>query len=255
MDANPDLKQLQARLPYLGPHGLLMFDLPPEPGERQVELANRIGLIDKQAFRELGFGTPRWEYVIQLLVNAVSLGVARGHVEQGFTLIQQAEELLTYYRCLLPTNRKWYLVGMLAGVVIVALLASVSLALQDTLEPELSARTLVLVCVFAGLGSIASILSRLRSMVELQNEHSRLNVIISGSSRPVVAALVAIAVYLILDLGLVTIHVGTGPDARQKLFLVAAFLCGFSERFATEILGKVAARANGDKGTGDKGIL
>lgn len=111
MDDNPDLKQLEKRIPYLGPHGLLTFPASPQARndvEGEVELAHRIGLIDKQAFRELGFGTSHWEYVIQQLVNAIQLGVEDGHVEEGRKSAEKAEQLLVYYRCLLPNNRVAY---------------------------------------------------------------------------------------------------------------------------------------------------
>jgi hypothetical protein len=230
------LRELQQRVAFLGPHGLLTPELPPNLTDEQFDLVHQIGLLDKKAHRELGFGTPAWEAVIQLLVNALSFGVLCGRVAQGRELVGEATKVFYFYRNLTTWNRLLYLAGLLIGVVA---LTAVAALLGAGLEPELSPRKLVLATVFAGLGSLASVLSRLTRIEELEEEHSLVNLFISGASRPIIAAILAVVVSIVLDLQVVTIHVGEQATADARLYLVASFLCGFSERFAKEVLGRI----------------
>jgi hypothetical protein len=230
------INELMKRVPYLQPHGLLTFEVPKNASPEQVELAHRIGLLDKRAHRELGVGTPAWEAVIQLLVNAISLGVEGGEVANARELLQEAQKVFLFYRNLTTRNRLVYLGGILVGILGLTLLSA---TLGVGLEPELSARKLVLATTFGGLGTVASVLSRLNQIEELENDHSLVNVFISGAGRPIVAAILAVIVGIVLDLKIVTIQVGTEAGSSALVNLVAAFLCGFSERFAGEILGRI----------------
>jgi hypothetical protein len=230
------LEELQQRVAFLGPHGLLMFSIPQDATEEQVQLAHQIGLLDKRAYRDLGFGTPAWEDVIQLLVNALSFGILGGRISQGMELLNEATKVFNFRRNLTTRNRLLYLSGTFIGIIVLSFVAAM---LGAELEPELSTRKLVLATVFAGLGSLASVLSRLRQIEELNEEQSAVNVFVSGAGRPIVAAILAVVVTIILDLGVVTIHVGDQSATTNHLYLVASFLCGFSERFAEEILGRV----------------
>src|SRR5262249_31890508 len=210
-------EELQQRVAFLGPHGLLSFHIPQGASDEQVQLGHQIGLLDKRAHRELGFGTPAWEGVIQLLVNAVSLGVSGGKVNEGRDLLHEATKVFNFYRNLTTRNRLLYLGGTLIGITVLGFVAGM---LGAQLEPELSTRKLVLATVFAGLGSLASVLSRLTQIEELEEEHSAVNVFVSGAGRPIVAAILAVVVTIILDLRLVTIHVGEQTETTNHLYLV-----------------------------------
>ena len=108
------------------------------------------------------------------------------------------------------------------------------------LEPYVAPRLLLLILLFAGLGSIASVLSRLSS-IDLRQEPSYVMVMLSGATKPIVAIIFAIVVFLILDLKVLDIQFGssTGPKSNG-IYLVSSFLCGFSERFATDIISRVS---------------
>jgi hypothetical protein len=229
------LEELKGRVAYLEDHGLLTFGVPRDGSEEQHQLAHRIALLDKRAHRELGFGTPAWEAVILLLVNAISIGVENGRVSEGKELLNEATQTFQFYRSLPTRNRLYYLAGLLVGIAALTVLAAV---FGTAFEPELEPRQLLLATLFAGLGCLASVLSRLSQIDELREEHSRVNLIISGAGRPVIAAILAVVVSILLDLKVVTFHVGEQANADARLYLVAAFLCGFSERFAEEVLGR-----------------
>jgi hypothetical protein len=98
---------------------------------------------------------------------------------------------------------------------------------------------LVLIFVFAGLGSVASVLTRISS-IDLREETSSFSVFVSGFSRPLIAMVLALVVYLILDAKLVDIRFGNPSEPKANaIYLLTSFLCGFSERFANDIISRV----------------
>ena len=64
-------------------------------------------------------------------------------------------------------------------------------------------------------------------------------IILSGATKPIVAAIFAIVVYLVLDLNVLDIQFGGVKSNGNGIYLVSSFLCGFSERFATDIISRV----------------
>ena len=238
---NPDMSVLKSRIAYLQDHGLLTFPLP--GGDGQVDLGFEIGDIDKRAHRLLGVGTPEWEAVIMLLVNAISLGLAGNLVGEGKRLCTQAGELLEHYVAV--RNRKYYLAGMAIGVVVAVLIIFIPYQFQEFFEPYFSAHLLVFISLFAGMGSIASVLTRILTMEELKQEIAPSTTMVSAAGRPIVAIFFAIVVYLILDQGIITIEIGSA-DNLDKFYLVVAFLSGFSERFAKDLFERVTGSITGN---------
>ena len=108
-------------MPYLGPHGLLMVDVPDDADDRKSKLAFAIGRLDKKAYRELGLGTDEWNDVLRLLVSAISLGIKGDMIDRSQGVVAEAERLLDYYRELLPRNRVRYLAGIVVGVLVAAI--------------------------------------------------------------------------------------------------------------------------------------
>ncbi len=107
------------------------------------------------------------------------------------------------------------------------------------LEPYVAPSLLLLILLSAGLGSVASVLSRLPS-IDLRQEPSDVMIILSGATKPIVAIIFAIVVFLILDLKVLDIQFGSSTGPRSNgLYLVSSFLCGFSERFATDIISRI----------------
>ena len=235
---NEKIRDAMSRVAFLQAHGLLTIVVSKDQSEDEIKLAQKIGLLDKRAHRELGVGTEEWEAVIQLLVNAISLGLNSGQMKMGWENYAEAEKLFAYYQQLAPRNRITYLLGMAIGIVAVGVLGCGAQFLSPIVAPGAPQNLLPIVCLFAALGSVASVLSRLSKIEELGRRNAKFTLLLSGASRPTIAAIFGIIVYLILDLGIVTIHVGDSQNP-ERLYLVAGFLCGFSERFATEILARV----------------
>jgi hypothetical protein len=245
----PKAKDHTLTMPYLGEHGLLLFGVPDDAEDGKIKLAAKIGRLDKKAYRELGYGSNEWNDVLRLLASAISMGIEGNSLDQSEVMVSEAELLLDYYRELLPRNRAWYLVGTVIGVGIVALLGLV-LGQLLALVTEVSWLLILAVCALAALGGVASVLSRLTSIDSLAREHSLSTVVISGAIQPIVAALIAVAVFLVLQSGLVTVTVGTAAATNSpELKLVVAFLCGFSERFGPDILAKIKPKGNEEANT------
>ena len=242
--SNSDIETLKSRVRGLGDHGLLIFSLPENAEKSLTDLAIEIGDIDKRAHRLLAVGTAEWEAVIMLLVNAISIGLGANLLEEGTKLCTQAKELLEHYVAV--RNRIYYLIGATIGVLVSILIIFIPYQFETFLDPFFSAHLLVFICLFAGMGSIASILTRILKMEELKQEIAPSAIMVSAAGRPVVAIFFAIVVYLILEQGIVTIEFGSS-DNPDRFYLVVAFLCGFSERFAQDIIARVSGTKTGNE--------
>jgi hypothetical protein len=219
-------------------YDLLQFapSLNASPDQKHLT-ADLVGL-DHRVHEQLGPGTPEWKEVMGVLVNAANVGVVYNEVPQGRLLFQQAER--TYLRYFEATNRIRYLLGLALGVGICTLFSGLLYLIARSLaQPFIKPGLLPLLCLFAGLGSLTSVLTRL-DQIDLKFATSYQLILVSGAARPVVATFLALIVYLILDLKLLDIKFGSPTEQNQNsLFLISSFLCGFSERFAQDILSKV----------------
>lgn len=233
------IRDAQTRVMYLEAHGLLTFGVDANADDETVRLGQAVGLLDKRAHRDLGVGSEQWEAVVQLLVNAIAQGLDGSRTKIGWQNYREAEKLFDHYKQLVPHNRITYLAGLgigLLGVVILGLVVQQFSAIVDQNAPE---HLFPMLCGFAALGSVASVLSRIARIDELRVETATLTLLISGASRPFVPAIFSIIIYFVLKLEIITIKIGEGVDP-QILYLVAAFLCGYSERFAAEILSRIS---------------
>jgi len=154
---------------------------------------------------------------------------------------QAFEEAQTTFQSDVQTkNRMFYLLGVLVGLNALALIAWIVLAAARRLGlVDLAPAEMVLdLFAFAGLGSIASVLSRL-SQIDLKDELRKKWVVISAATRPILAIAFASVVYVVLQYGIISFS-SFDTDARKKaLIWIAAFLCGYSERFAADLLDRL----------------
>lgn len=142
-------------------------------------------------------------------------------------------------------NRLRYISGMLTGIlVIVAIVSACAFLASGPLMNVLAPASLLFVTIFAGMGAMTSVLTRL-SEIDLRDQTSIQVVFVSGMARPVTAVFLALAVALVLTLRIVDVHLGTASTdpVPVPLLAVAAFLCGFSERFAQDVLARVGGEA------------
>jgi hypothetical protein len=224
---------------WINENNFLSFHVPPEPSAEQQVLIADIVNLDHLAHDRLKPETPQWNEVLGILLNAAITGVTANDPAQGRLIYERAEE--AFYHHIQTRNRVKYLLGMMIGVVVAGALGGTLSLLSRFLEESfITPELLVLLFVFAGMGSIASVLTRLSS-IDLRKETSDRMVMVSGAARLVVAIFFAMVVYLILDLRIVEFQFGDPSGARRdELYLVASFLCGFSERFAQDIISRVS---------------
>jgi len=175
----------------------------------------------------------------ELLQAAVDATVSGGDPEQARQAFDKAEKI--FQDDVQTKNRMLYLLGTLLGGVAIAAIAwlvleaAQRLGVQNLAEPD----KLISLFTFAGMGSAASVLARL-STIDLKNELRKIWVVVSAGTRPLLSIALASVVYVILENDLVTITGFQGPsDQKNALLWTAAFLCGFSERFAMDILDRL----------------
>ena len=176
-----------------------------------------------------------------LLEDAANAGILAGDLAKGEVLLNRAQEL--YQRALLARNRIHYVNGTAAGVVALIVLAAIVVQVANSGFASALAPPAMLVALFAfaGIGSVTSVLIRLSSL-DLKEETSKFLLMLSGASKPLVAIAFASIVYIVLKYKLVAIAIGNGSDA-DPAYWVAAFLCGFSERFGSDIIARLEPQA------------
>lgn len=189
--------------------------------------------------------------ILLLLENAISAGVTAGNLEKGDVILKKAVEI--YRRDILTRNRLRYVTGTALGVFALSILA---MAVVFVAKAEWNAwfnlaepRILIALFAFAGIGSVTSVLTRL-STLDLADETAKAMLFLSGASKPLVAISFASIVYIVIKYQLVSVSIGANTESTEAAFWVSAFLCGFSERFASDIIGRL--EPSGDTANGKK---
>ena len=221
--------------PSKSTHFFLSFSLPDNPTPEDQKLAADIVILDHRAHQQLRPTTPEWQEVIDLLRNAVVF-LSQHDTSEGRTILNEATKV--YYHHNQTRNRIRYLAGAVAGICVSAGLGAGSLLLAPFGE-YVAPKLLILLFVFAGVGSLTSVLTRISS-IDLKEETSNFSVYVSGFSRPLIAIFFAVIVYLILDTKILDVKFGSPTEVKAgAIYLVTSFLCGFSERFAQDIISRV----------------
>lgn len=195
---------------------------------------------------------------LQGAVNAAR-AAGTGNAAQNMQVAREtlAKAQAVYLDDMQAKNRVIYLSGLVLGVALMVLLPLVLLwflglaargleGTQDkvqetvlgTLEWFSKAAPLTTTAplfFFAGLGACASVLSRLTT-IDLKGETSRAMVLLAAAIRPALAVIFACVMFVILKNKIVS--VGT-EEVSSALIWISAFLCGYSERFATDMLERV----------------
>jgi hypothetical protein len=177
-----------------------------------------------------------------LLQGAADATVHADKLDKAREALQRAQKV--FEDDIQTKNRMFYLLGALVGTLGVGFLTWGVLEYYEQVSqtglPTKS--TVILLVVFAGMGSAASVLTRL-STIDLKDELRKKMVFFSAMTRPLLAIAFASVVYEILSNNIISIkgfevHPNVDPGG-SGLIWVAAFLCGFSERFAIDILDRV----------------
>jgi hypothetical protein len=224
------------RMPDKKSNYLLSFSPPDNPSPEEQMLAADVVILDHRANHQLKPPAREWQEVSYLLYNVVSFLHQRDPTE-GRVILEEAERV--YYHHNQTKNRIRYLLGVVLGIAVAACVGAASRLMARSLDQYIPTQLLVLLFVFAGIGSVASVLTRISS-IDLKNETSNFSVFVSGFSRPLIAIFFALIVYLILDTKILDIKLGNPTDSKGgAIYLVTSFLCGFSERFAQDIISRV----------------
>ena len=144
-------------------------------------------------------------------------------------------------RRLASRDTQWlYLLGMVPGILLLSLVAVWLATTETTLDED----PMLVALVAGGLGAIVSVMNRASSgKLELDYQAGWLLTTVSGFFRPVLGAVFGLAAYVFLNAGLLQITglpgsqaTGSEEDARIFFFAAIAFLAGFSERWAKDVL-------------------
>lgn len=156
-----------------------------------------------------------------------------------------AEVEAYYQRAASQAGRVVYVSGMLIGVLLIALLGAVAAWLLGMTDMSAHHRKLVLLCYGAGaIGALVSTISRMgkpeAGKFNVDFELGRPLVRRLGVYRPFVGGIFGVALFFLLTSGLLDLK--PGPGREIYYYGLAAFLAGFSERFATGMLGAAERR-------------
>jgi hypothetical protein len=177
--------------------------------------------------------------LIALLQGAIY--TAAHDVDQGRELYKQAER--RFQESMQTANQLAFiagafvgaLIGMVAGYWMIGLRAS-DLPLAGNLA---NGQTIASLCFYGLFGSLTSIWLRVSSL-DLRHVDSLAYVLISGLLQPFIALGFVAVIFVVIKYKVLGISIASEKNPEAVLW-VAAFLCGFSERFAPAILNSTAA--------------
>jgi hypothetical protein len=214
---------------------LVSFSPLDEADEEEERLAKDIVLLDHRSLRLLGPGTEQRAEVRGLIANAVYFYHARA-VEASRSLLDTAEAIFLQH--MQAKNRLRYLAGVVLGCVLMIFFVGMLELIPGFTNQVIPTSQLPAVLLFASMGTVTSVLLRLSS-IDLRDQTNVPLVVLSGATRPITAVIFSLVLYLLVTLKVVVIHVGTqGDDTQRSFVILVAFLCGFSERFASDVLSR-----------------
>lgn len=222
----------------------IVVDLPQNPSAEQINLMTEVIALE-QRLRLI----PTWseDEILIILNGAAKAAIVTNDISVARSMYDKAHEL--FHADAQTRNRNHYVGAMMVGVIVVAALCGIVAYLATSNFGNLAEpSTIISIFTFAAMGSVTSILTRLSSL-DLREETSRKYVIYSAISKPLVAISFASIAYIALKNKIINIQVGNGssPCGEQAMYWIAAFLCGFSERFASDFIDSVSASFGGSK--------
>jgi len=188
--------------------------------------------------------------VITMLLGTLDNRIGRGEPASAFdqshadqrTLEHELESTEAYYLIAVRrAARIHYMLGMLIGLPLAGLVAYVLYTFHE-LPTNMS------IAFAAGAaGALVSVMERLTSgKLEMNHEAGRAINVTLGLIRPFIGALFAVALYFFVSGDLVSVfQLPDDPQSQRYFFAGLAFIAGFSERFAQDMVaqGKSAAGA------------
>jgi hypothetical protein len=229
--------------------GWLEFDLPDGADEKTRSVYASIRNIHRQAYVDLTLlGRYRWNGYksVESKLRIAAAALQGGAQAQAQALVDEARA--TYKEQLAAQRKVSYLGGVMLGIGVLAVLQLALHGAIGSLSGVITEDFALQLVLFAGMGTLASVLTRI-GQFKVETYATRSLVVISGASRPLVAAFVAFAAYAFLRSDLATVIVnGTNVSDAQNatfIYLSAAFLCGFSERFGRHVIDQASSAFGG----------
>jgi hypothetical protein len=218
----------------LGSH-LVTFETVNNPTEEEQRLAKDIVLVDHRSLRLLGPDTKQRAEVRDLIINSVGMYYQRAP-QAARSVIDRANAIFLQH--MQAKNRLRYILGVVLGSILMGLFGIVLARVPGLAQRLIPVTQFHLVLVFALMGTITSVMLRLSS-IDLRDQTNAALVVLSGATRPITAVIFALVLYLLMSAKLVEIHFGAQDEVgRESLIMLVSFLCGFSERFASDILSR-----------------
>jgi len=143
---------------------------------------------------------------------------------------------LYYHKAAARSGQIVYVGGMLLGMVPVALLIVLALVLRVADSHNLAARQGMLCFAAGAVGALMSVMARMNSgRVRVDWEFGKDTLRTLGSLRPFVGGIFGLMTFFALKSGVVALDIA---DAKRStyFYILFAFVAGFSERFAQDML-------------------
>jgi hypothetical protein len=178
--------------------------------------------------------------VITTLLGTLDSRAGRGEPASAFEASYDDQKALTdelasteayYLGSAERTARLEYLSGMLLGVPL-AFLAAIVIYQLDWAPREMA------ICFAAGaVGALVSVMERLTAgKLNLNPEAGTATLRILGFIRPFFGALFGLALFFFISGSVVDVSLPDDPTTRRYYFAAIAFLAGFSERLARDVI-------------------
>jgi len=194
----------------------------------------------------MGKRTSRYAQEARHLINAASqLAAVDAIVARAMFDAARSD----YGRRIGSENQLYFLLGAFIGsFILLSMTVAIIMSARHTdslvgaslvnLAPPAAVTTLVF---YATVGSLVSIMLRL-SKLDLSNEERRLSVMVSAAIHPLIATGFMSIIYVIIHFKVIGLQAGSSEptgDPQLAFEWIAAFLSGFSEKFAPSILSRV----------------
>lgn len=178
--------------------------------------------------------------IVMLLGGVVDVAVHGNAVDKARVLFREA--YAAFAQSAGSGNRLRFFGGAALGATAMGIATVFVLTLQslrpthDLLKQLADPDILVGVIFFSLVGSLTSILVRLHRIDLVEEDITRM-VVLAGALQPIVAMGFMCIVYVIIATPLIPLAISA--DQKTAVEFAAAFLCGFSEKFAPALLNRV----------------
>ena len=128
-----------------------------------------------------------------------------------------------------------YLLGLPFGAGALALVTFIA----DQMRVEGLSPDVARICLVAGgIGAVVSVMIRISrgNSVRIDSQQGHLVTILAGSFRPLIGAVFGLALYVLIEGGLVPLAFPEDSSSHDMFFAGIAFLAGFSERWAQDTI-------------------